>query len=218
MNMLPQFNHNQQSMTSLEIAELVQSRHDDVKRSIDRLTERGVISKPPLADGIKGANGVTPKLYIFSGEKGKRDSIIVVAQLCPEFTAALVDRWSELERATTLPQSFSEALQLAADQARQLEIAAPKIQYFDAVADVGNLMTASTVGKKIGMSAQALNAHLVALKVYDMRHKGKLFAQWFIDKGLGEVKKTSNGFNSSKFTNKGEQWIIEKLMGEGVAA
>lgn len=31
------------------------------------------------------------------GEQGKRDSIVVVAQLCPEFTARLVDRWQELE-------------------------------------------------------------------------------------------------------------------------
>lgn len=35
--------------------------------------------------------------YVFSGEQGKRDSIIVVAQLSPEFTARLVDRWQELE-------------------------------------------------------------------------------------------------------------------------
>lgn len=28
---------------------------------------------------------------------GKRDSLIVVAQLCPEFTARIVDRWQELE-------------------------------------------------------------------------------------------------------------------------
>ena len=35
---------------------------------------------------------------MFSGEKGKRDSLIVVAQLSPEFTGAIVDRWIELEK------------------------------------------------------------------------------------------------------------------------
>ncbi len=45
--------------------------------------------------------------YIFEGEQGKRDSIIVVAQLSPEFTARLVDRWRELEGATAkIPQTF----------------------------------------------------------------------------------------------------------------
>jgi phage regulator Rha-like protein len=38
------------TMSSREIAELVESRHDDVKRSIDRLVERGIIVQPPMAD------------------------------------------------------------------------------------------------------------------------------------------------------------------------
>lgn len=115
-----------------------------------------------------------------------------------------------------LPQTFSEALQLAADQAKQLEIAAPKVDFYDRVADVGNLMTAGVVGKKIGMSAQVLNTNLDHFKVYDKRQKGRVFNQWFIDKGYGEIKKTENGFNSSKFTNKGEQWVIEKFVSEGI--
>ena len=115
-----------------------------------------------------------------------------------------------------LPQTFSEALQLAADQAKQLEIAAPKVDFYDRVADVGNLMTAGAVGKKIGMSAQVLNTNLDHFKVYDKRQKGRVFSQWFIDKGYGEIKKTENGFNSSKFTNKGEQWVIEKFVSEGI--
>lgn len=80
-------------MTSQEIAKLVDSRHDKVKQSIERLAERGVISQPPMGDGKKSANGVTEKVYLV----GKRDSYIVVAQLSPEFTARLVDRWQELE-------------------------------------------------------------------------------------------------------------------------
>lgn len=87
-----------QTMTSLEIAELLEKRHDNVKRLIDKLSESGVISKPQIEDGIKSANGVVTKLYIFSGEQGKRDSIIIVAQLSPEFTASIVDRWQYLEK------------------------------------------------------------------------------------------------------------------------
>ncbi|ARA79606.1 hypothetical protein ACDH60_10325 [Pseudomonas ficuserectae] len=81
------------TMSSQEIADLVGSRHDDVKRSIDRLVVRRVISQPPMADGIKSANGVVVQEYHVC----KRDSFVVVAQLSPEFTAALVDRWQELE-------------------------------------------------------------------------------------------------------------------------
>ena len=85
-------------MDHLEIANLVHKRPDNVKRTIESLVDAGIISHPQIEDGIKSANGVIPKVYVFSGEQGKRDSIIVVAQLCPEFTARLVDRWQELEQ------------------------------------------------------------------------------------------------------------------------
>lgn len=85
-------------MTSKEIAELVESRHDSVKRTVERLSQSSIISQPPLVDGAKSANGTIEKHYLFAGEQGKRDSIIVVAQLSPEFTARLVDRWQELEK------------------------------------------------------------------------------------------------------------------------
>ncbi|WP_336192925.1 DNA-binding protein [Providencia stuartii] len=98
------------SMTSKEIAELVGSREDSVKRTIERLVDKGIISKPPMVNGIKTANGVTPQHYLFSGEEGKRDSIIVVAQLSPEFTARLVDRWKELENERRKPKSQAEII------------------------------------------------------------------------------------------------------------
>lgn len=225
MNMMTQFNHNQQSMTSLDISELCQKRHDSVKRTIEILSAKtekreAVIACPHSVVVQKEANNriYDVEVYIFSGEQGKLDSITVVAQLCPEFTAALVKRWYELENqnAVQLPQTFAEALQLAADQARQLELAAPKVQYFDRVADTKNLLNASQVGKKVGMSAVKLNQYLADMGVYDRRIAGRTFAQWFIDKGYGEVKQTEQGYPQSKFTNKGEQWVIEQLVSEGV--
>ncbi|EGJ2246079.1 TPA: Rha family transcriptional regulator [Escherichia coli] len=99
------------SMTSVEIAELVGSRHDKVKQSIERLAERRIIQLPPMgiSENINGL-GLTQKSkhYLFEGERGKRDSIIVVAQLCPEFTARLVDRWRELEEQVRKPMSEIE--------------------------------------------------------------------------------------------------------------
>lgn len=221
MNMMTQFNHNQNSITSLDISELVQSELRAVNLSIERLAKRGVIQLPPMVK-VENKQSLSPNkytsVYVFSGEQGKLDSITVVAQLCPEFTAALVKRWYELENqnAVQLPQTFAEALQLAADQARQLELAAPKVQYFDRVADTKNLLNASQVGKKVGMSAVKLNQYLADMGVYDRRIAGRTFAQWFIDKGYGEVKQTEQGYPQSKFTNKGEQWVIEQLVSEGV--
>lgn len=209
-------------MTSQQIADLVGSRHDTVKKSIERMIGRGVISKPPMADGIKAANGVATQVYIFSGEQGRLDSIVVVAQLSPEFTAALVKRWDELERgvapAIQIPQSFAEALQLAADQAKQLEIAAPKVAHYDKVVDRHTLLTATQVGQKIGLSAIMLNRVLSEIGVYNMAHKrGRAFKQWFVDKGLGEMKQTDMGHSQALFSLKGEAWVIERLANESVA-
>lgn len=47
---LTSINTTQPTMTSRDIAELVDSRHDDVKQSIERLAERGAISLPPLGE------------------------------------------------------------------------------------------------------------------------------------------------------------------------
>jgi phage regulator Rha-like protein len=94
-------------MTSREIAELVESRHDKVKQSIERLANRGVISHPPMVDGEKSANGVVEQLYLFDAAH-KRDTYVVVAQLSPEFTGRLVDRWQELEAAATRPLSLAQ--------------------------------------------------------------------------------------------------------------
>ena len=82
-------------MTSVEIADMVEKRHDNVKRTIESLAEQGVISFPQIEE--KPTAGRPLQFYVFEGEKGKRDSIVVVAQLSPQFTARLVDRWQELE-------------------------------------------------------------------------------------------------------------------------
>lgn len=81
------------TMSSREIADLVESRHDSVKRTIERLVASGVIQQPPTVE-VKNHLSQTVQEYRLI----KRDSYIVVAQLSPEFTARLVDRWQELEQ------------------------------------------------------------------------------------------------------------------------
>lgn len=149
------------TMTSQEIAALVNSRHDTVKKSIERLAKSGAISQPPLADGEKSANGVITQVY----QIGKRDSYVIVAQLSPEFTAALVDRWQELEAKQqapqfNIPQTLPEALRLAADLADQLAIAAPKVAVYDLLANTRGDVNTSIVAKELETTANKLNKFL----------------------------------------------------------
>ncbi|EEU4399689.1 Rha family transcriptional regulator [Escherichia coli] len=124
------------SMTSIEIAELVGSRPDSVKRTIETLAKKGIIQFPQTVE-IENKQSLGPRrfssAYVFEGERGKRDSIIVVAQLCPEFTARLVDRWRELEEQIRKPMSQIEmvaAMALeAVRQQRRLELVEEKVSH-----------------------------------------------------------------------------------------
>lgn len=81
------------TMSSRAIADLVESRHTDVCRTIDRLMDKGVIQGYAPTAYTHPQNGQQYSEY----KIGKRDSYVIVAQLSPEFTARLVDRWQQLE-------------------------------------------------------------------------------------------------------------------------
>lgn len=111
-----------ETMTSLEIADVVNSRHDSVKRTIERLADRGAIQHPPLVE-VKNRQNQTVEVY----EVGERDSYVIVAQLSPEFTARLVDYWQEHKNqprgitAADLLANPSQLLAIAQGYALQIE-------------------------------------------------------------------------------------------------
>lgn len=220
-------------MTSIEIAELVGSRHDNVKRAIERLAERALIQLPPMEDFVRiNSLGLkqSVRAYVFKGEQGKRDSIIVAAQLCPEVTARLVDRWQELEKQVRQPAlpDFTDPVAAArawADEVEQKLLAqkevdrlalenkelAPKAAVYNAIAKNEHHRNATQVAKPLGMTATQLNKKLEQVDVYDTRIKrgGRMFKQWFVDKGYGVVKCSDAGYVQSLFTAKGQLWVSE---------
>lgn len=153
------------TMTSLEISDMVDTRHDTVKRSITRLANSGVIVRPPVAVVNiidKMGRPRETEVFVFKQAVGRRDSIVVAAQLSPLFTAAIVDRWQELELAHqakeapqfAVPTSFAEALRLAADQQdkinaleEQAVIDAPKVEFADKVAAAHGAMSVRQAAK-----------------------------------------------------------------------
>lgn len=94
------------TMTSREIAELVEQRHDNVKRRIDALADSDFIVQPQIEDEqTADAMGRPRSTQVYRLDK--RSSFIVVAQLSPRFTARLVDRWQELEAKPAAPAALS---------------------------------------------------------------------------------------------------------------
>lgn len=162
-----------QSMTSLEISELVEKRHDNVKRTIESLVNTGVIVQPQIEDEqSKDAMGRTrtTQVYIFTGEQGKRDSIIVVAQLCPEFTARLVDRWQELEaqinkpidpmRLLADPHALRNVLLTYSEKVieleQQVEVMQPTVEAFDRIATADGSLCLTDTAKALQMRPKDL--------------------------------------------------------------
>ncbi|WP_286878445.1 phage antirepressor KilAC domain-containing protein [Delftia sp. 67-8] len=206
------------TMSSEEIAALVESRHDNVKTSIERLGARGVIQLPALQE-VRNHLGQTVSVY----QLCKRDSYIVVAQLSPEFTARLVDRWQELEAqaAPALPdfsnpvaaaRAWADAKESELRTAEALALAAPKAEYVDRYVAANGAKGFRQVAKLLGANEHEFRAWLQDEKIM-YRLGGEWTAhQCHIDAGRFVVKTgvahvNDHAFNATKFTPKGVNWI-----------
>lgn len=196
-------------MTSLEISELVESRHDKVKQSIERLAARGTIQLPPMGE-VKNHLNQTVSVYLV----GKRDSYIVVAQLSPEFTARLVDRWQELENKNQLPTDYLSALKALTVEVeqRQHAIAAPKVQFVDSYVSASGSLGFRETCKLLHIKENAFRKFMLDSQImYQLAGKLTPYAQ-HIDAGrftvkTGENQLNGHAFTQTKFTPKGIQWI-----------
>ncbi|ENM5750414.1 phage antirepressor KilAC domain-containing protein [Vibrio mimicus] len=215
------------TMSSREIAELTQSRHDNVKRSMERMSSKGVISFTPMVEPTIGGGKPTTIYHV-----NKRNSYVVVAQISPEFTAALVDRWQELESANQfrIPQSLPEALQLAADLAkqneqvsRQLAIAAPKAEFADQIALAKRGVLLGQFAKSIGLGPVTLFRIMRELKILIPQGQNyNIPYQEFIDRGYFTIKQgtfetgeETRISHTPLITGKGEIWLQKKLLDAG---
>ena len=207
-----------QTMTSREIADLVESRHDKVKQSIERLAARHAIGLPPVGEYLDNL-GRPAHEYLLC----KRDSYVVVAQLSPEFTARLVDRWQELESGAApqfqVPTTLAGALRLAAEQAETIEqqalaivAAAPAVEFVAKYADSTGLKGFRQVCKLLAVKENVFREFLLDKKIMYrlggewMPHAAHLDTGRFVVK-VGTSDATGYAFNSAKFTPKGINWV-----------
>jgi len=214
------------TMGTKEIADLLGKQHHHIKASADYLVSKGV---------IHGGVALTETPYINEQNKqtyteyrlNKRDSLVLVAQNCPELTAAIVDRWQELEalQKPAIPQTYAAALLEAGRLALELEqsqqqlaLVAPKADVFDKVIERENLLNATQVAQQVGMSAVKMNKQLDAIGgVYSKSVKrGRTFCHGWVESGYGEMKIGESGYPQALFTTKGSLRVVELFTSEGV--
>jgi len=213
MNMIK---HDQNlTMNSREIAELTGKRHDHVIRDIESIFSELELDAPKFGAVYQGGNGQDRKCYNLP----KDLTLTLVSGYNIKLRHAIIKRLDELEEANQihLPKTFSEALQLAAEQAKQLELAAPKVKFVEDLVERNTLMNATQIAQKFGKSAVWLNKQLEHFDVYNKTVKRcRAFNQWFVKNGFGEMKETEAGYSQALFSPAGEVWIHQKFVSEGI--
>lgn len=204
------------TMSSREIADLTKASHDNVLKTVRALVAKGIVfgNETPYQHH---QNGQTYQEFKLS----YRDTMVVVSGYSAELRAKIIDRWQELESAQVpaLPKSFADALRLAADQqeqieqqAQQLAIAAPKVEFVDKYVESTGLKGFRQVAKLLGIKENLFRAFLVEHKIqYQIGGDWVPYAN-HIDAGRFEVKTgtakhNDHAFASALFTARGIEYV-----------
>ena len=213
----------EQTITSLEVAELTGKNHKEVLRDI-----RNILSQ--LEDGAernfalseyKDSTGRTLPCYRLT----KEGCLCLVSGYDANLRMKIINRWKELELQAQplLPKTFGEALILAGQQQLQIEaqqktiaeqhstitVMTPKADYFDGLVERKLLLNFRDTAKEFGMGQNELIKWLVTnhFLFRDQNKKLKPYNEHVVD-GLFEVKEWKNGKvagNQTLITVKGRE-------------
>lgn len=206
------------TMSSREIAELVGSAHDSVLKTVRRFIEEGVVS-----------GNETPYIHpqnrqtYYEIHLSFRDTLIVASGYSVEMRAKIIDRWQELEAAQTpkLPQTYAQALRLAAEQAEQIEAQQlqieaqkPAVEFLDRYVQAKSAKGIREVAKVLGIKERHFTEMLEVNGVMFRQGGNLLPMAQYQHSGYFEVKTgESNGhaYLQTRFTPEGVAWIAKKI-------
>ena len=125
----------EKKMSSREIADLTGKKHKNVLRDIKILINQGAINGlrfEPIS--YKDSLGRKKPMYLLDFKA----TMTLVTGYDAVRRSKVIDRWVDLETgkatpAFKIPQTLSDALQLAADQARKIELDAPKVEFAETI-------------------------------------------------------------------------------------
>lgn len=144
-----------QLMSTREIARLTGKAHDNVLRDARALVRMGLL-KSEETPYTHQQNGQTYPEFLLN----QRDTLLLVSGYSAVLRAKIIDRWQELEGQVVgqlqIPQTFAEALRLAADQAERnlqlqgvIEKQAPKVAAIIRLAAAGGAICITDAAKQL---------------------------------------------------------------------
>lgn len=210
MNNLMQQNESL-TMSHNQIAELVKSRPDSVKRTMKTLSDKGVILVTQSVVPVRGKETIE---FLVN----ERDSYIVVAQLSPEFTAFLVDEWQK-RKSPVLPSPTQLAL-MVIESEKQKELAQLEVARLQGVcntitAQFAPGVTAPKFCKMLnGVNTQQVNNTLIEMGVLLRRKDGHVPSSYSRDRYFIERQKEHNDKlrSHSELTLVGAKWLYRAYL------
>lgn len=208
-----------QSITSMQIAEITGKRHADILRDIRDESEKlqksniGTERKFALSERTDPTGRKIP-YYILS----KEGVLQLAARYDAVTRAKLIELAMKAEQQISkykVPKTFAEALRLAADLEEERQKLLPKAQAYDTFMDGSNLQTMNDVAKCLGYGRNRLFALLREKKI--MRNNNTPY-QEYIDRGYFEVKEkpitmgeTTINYAQTYVTAKGVDYLRKVL-------
>ena len=209
MNELIKITEQIKTMSSREIAELTGKEHRHVLRDCDVLNENyEKLSLPKIGQGYythPNTGNQQHREYLLT----KMQTFDLMTGYSMELRIKVNRRWEELEKEKLsggfqLPQTFSEALMLAAQQAeqieqqqKQIEQQAPKVLFADAVATSDRSVLVAELAKILRQNGIEIGQNRLFIWLRENGYlcsKGEYYnqpTQRALELGLFELKKTS---------------------------
>ena len=206
-----------QAMTSMEIAGLCDKRHDHVCRDIRIMLEQLNIQSPQIWGDYQDNLGREYPCFHLP----KDLCLTLVSGYNVVLRKRIIDRWLELEQQSQpkVPQSFSEALRLAAELEEQkqqltdqLAIASPKAEFVDRYVMATGSMTFRQVAKLLNAKEPEfrlflLDSHIMyrlngTLTPYHQHIEAERF-----EVKTGTTNASNYAFSQARFTAKGVRWV-----------
>ena len=239
--------HETDRMTSLQIAEITGRQHKDVMKAIRNME--------PAWEKINGRKFALVDYTDAKGEKRpcysltKTESLYIATKFNDEARAKLVIRWEELETGKAkpmmqpqpqynIPQTYSQALLLAAQQAETIEQQSLTIQaqneqiqqleaasaYTKIVLQCKSLTPVTIIASDYGMAAHAFNKLLAGFGVQYRKADTWVLYSRYLGKGYTQTKTHTFTHSDGRqgacvtthWTQKGRMFIYNFLKQHGV--